>query len=182
MQIKNGWLSNTEICPSPNYNARPPNTDISLIVIHNISLPPGQFGNGCVAQFFRNELDHDQHPYFDSIRGLHVSAHCFIDRKGMIQQFVSFLERAWHAGRSSFDGLQECNDYSIGVELEGTDDQAFTENQYRSLCKLAKVLMLEFPAIAPSRITGHSVIAPDRKTDPGPAFDWKKLHLMLEQD
>lgn len=181
MHIIEGWLSEVDHCPSPNFNARPQPQDISLLVVHNISLPPGEFGTGCINEFFLNDLDHSSHPYFDGIRGLQVSAHCLIDRLGSITQFVSFYDRAWHAGRSSFAGRSECNDYSIGVELEGTDDIPYTESQYVSLSKLSRLLMLEFPAIDSSRIVGHADIAPGRKTDPGSSFDWQKFHLLLEQ-
>lgn len=181
MQITNGWLSEALICASPNFNARPAGSEINLIVVHNISLPPGQFGTGCIAQFFQNNLDCDAHPYFDQLRGVEVSAHCLIDRSGVLTQFVAFDKRAWHAGRSSFDGVPECNDYSIGIELEGTDDQAYTEAQYLSLSQLINVLMLEFPAINPSRITGHSDVAPGRKSDPGPAFNWPKLQSLIQK-
>lgn len=180
MHISEGWLTGVKLCPSPNYNGRPQDAAISLLVVHNISLPPGQFGTDCVAQFFQNQLDHSTHPYFERLRDMQVSAHCLIDRAGGVTQFVSFDDRAWHAGRSSFDGVDECNDYSIGVELEGTDDIPYTKQQYVSLSELARLLMLEFPAITPSRITGHSDIAPGRKTDPGPAFDWEKLHVLLK--
>lgn len=180
MQIVKGWLTGVNLCPSPNYNTRPADTAISLLVVHNISLPPGQFGTGCIAQFFQNQLDHSAHPYFHHLRDTQVSAHCLIDRSGEITQFVSFNDRAWHAGRSIFDGVEECNDYSIGVELEGTDELAYTESQYLSLSKLTRLLMIEFPSIRSSRITGHSDVAPGRKTDPGPAFDWDKLHASLK--
>lgn len=179
VEVNNGWLTGVCISPSPNYNQRPDGAEISLVVVHNISLPPGEFGTGCVSQFFCNQLDHSAHPYFEEIRGLEVSAHCFIDRHGAIEQFVSFNDRAWHAGRSSFEGEIECNDYSIGIELEGTDTQAYTSEQYQSLANLIHVLMVEFPSISNSRVTGHSDIAPGRKTDPGPAFDWERLKAGL---
>lgn len=179
MHIINGWLTNAYKAPSPNYNARPAGVEISLLVVHNISLPPGQFGTGCVTEFFQNRLDYTQHPFFKEIEGLEVSAHCLIERNGSCTQYVSFYDRAWHAGRSCFDGVEECNDYSIGVELEGTDDTAYTEAQYLTLSKLARVLMLEFPAIDLSRVAGHCDIAPGRKTDPGLAFDWQKLRQLV---
>ena len=159
---------------SPNFNQRPDPDDISLLVIHNISLPPGEFGSGCIEEFFCNRLDHDLHPYFTGIRGLEVSAHFLIDRAGAVTQFVSTLDRAWHAGRSSFGGRYACNDFSVGVELEGTDELPYTDAQYVSLAALTRALQLGYPAITDERIVGHCDIAPGRKSDPGPAFEWEK--------
>lgn len=152
---------------------RPHVDDISLLVIHNISLPPGEFGSGCVQQFFCGTLDHTAHPYFTSIAELRVSAHFLIERDGRTTQFVSCLHRAWHAGQSCFAGRSNCNDFSIGVELEGTDDQPFTAAQYDSLVVLSEALRSAYPLITGERITGHEHIAPGRKTDPGPCFDWQ---------
>lgn len=177
-----GWLSSAAHCPSPNFNARPPGDEISLLVIHNISLPPGCFGGGYIERFFCNRLPADEHPYFTSIASLQVSAHCLIDRQGKVTQFVSFADRAWHAGASFFAGRTNCNDFSVGVELEGTDDQPYTEGQYRVLAALTQLLMARYPAINPSCIVGHSEIAPGRKTDPGPAFDWPYFFALLELD
>lgn len=168
-----GWLSGIEHCPSAHFNARPQDADISLLVIHNISLPPGQFGSGCVQQFFCGGLDPDAHPYFSGIADLRVSAHFLVERDGRITQFVSCLERAWHAGQSCFDGRDNCNDFSIGIELEGTDDQPFTAAQYDSLVALTTALQGAYPLITRERITGHEHIAPGRKTDPGACFDWQ---------
>lgn len=168
-----GWLKNARAVPSPNFNARPPGADISLLVIHNISLPPGQFAGNDVEQFFCNRLDCSAHPYFAQIADLKVSSHLFIRRDGEVVQFVSLFERAWHAGRSDFEGQVECNDYSIGVELEGADDLQYSEAQYARLIELSRQLMVLFPAITADRIVGHNHIAPGRKTDPGPAFDWQ---------
>lgn len=153
--------------------------DISLIVIHNISLPPGEFDNGCVEQFFCNQLDHRSHPYFGEIEGMKVSAHFLIDRQGQVIQFVPLHKRAWHAGVSSFKGRDACNDFSIGIELEGTDTEPYTCRQYRSLIALTRTLMQTYPQITAERIVGHSDIAPGRKTDPGLAFDWNKFKLGL---
>lgn len=174
--ILEGWLTNTKHCPSPNYNKRPAGTCIDLLVVHNISLPPDQFGNDYIEHFFCNTLDCTLHPYFESIKDLQVSAHALIKRTGEIIQFVSFNDRAWHAGRSSFQGRPECNDYSIGIELEGTDNTPYTEAQYQQLITTANKLKRHYPQITPERITGHNVIAPGRKTDPGPSFDWSRLH------
>lgn len=173
--ILGGWLTNTKHCPSPNFNHRPEGTDISLLVIHNISLPPDQFDNSYIEHFFCNTLDCTLHPYFESIKDLQVSAHALIKRTGEIIQFVNFNHRAWHAGRSSFQGQPECNDYSIGIELEGSDTTPYTEAQYQQLISTIRKLQHHYPRITAERITGHNVIAPTRKTDPGPFFDWSRL-------
>lgn len=178
--INDGWWSAARRVPSPNFNERPPGVDVSLLVVHNISLPPGQFGGGYVEQFFTNQLDSSLHPYFETIASLRVSAHCLIDRLGQVKQFVPFHKRAWHAGRSSFAGAVECNDYGIGIELEGTDHQAYTAQQYQALVKLTRDLMKQFPRITSERITGHCDVAPGRKTDPGPAFDWTLYRQWLQ--
>jgi N-acetyl-anhydromuramoyl-L-alanine amidase len=167
-----GWLATAVHCPSANFNARVDQEDISLLVIHNISLPPGQFGGGYVQSFFCNQLPEGAHPYFSTIASMRVSAHCLIDREGVITQFVSFRDRAWHAGRSSFAGREECNDFSIGVELEGADHIPYSEPQYHRLVELTRCLLQAYPKLTSDRIVGHSDIAPERKTDPGPAFDW----------
>jgi AmpD protein len=172
--IVNGWLRDAIACPSPNFNQRPVGAEISLLVIHTISLPPGEFGGGYVPLFFRNQLDVNAHPYFASIANLRVSAHLFIARDGQVTQFVSFENRAWHAGVSSFEGVSNCNDFSIGIELEGTDDILYTDSQYQSLQKVTRQLLVTYPTLTPARITGHEQIAPGRKTDPGPAFDWPR--------
>ena len=167
-----GWLQPARHCPSPNFNARPPGEAVSLLVIHNISLPPGEFGGGLVQQFFCNQLDCQADPRLSDLDGLKVSSHLLIERSGITTQFVSFLDRAWHAGQSSFDGRENCNDFSIGIELEGTDDRAYTAEQYHELAVVTQTLQCYYPGICSARITGHSDIAPGRKTDPGPAFDW----------
>lgn len=168
-----GWCAGVQHCPSPNFNERPAG-EISLLVIHNISLPPGQFGTGKVQPFFQNCLDHSEHPFFEEIAALRVSAHFLIERDGAVTQFVSCLARAWHAGISLFDGREGCNDFSLGVELEGTDTLAFTDAQYLALIALTRQLQCAWPAITVERICGHSDIAPGRKTDPGPCFDWAR--------
>ena len=150
-----------------------------MVVIHNISLPPGQFGTGKVQAFFQNRLDTNEHPYFAEIAAMQVSAHFLIERDGAVTQFVSCLERAWHAGQSNFAGRENCNDFSLGIELEGTDELPISDAQYTSLLELTGVLRAAYPAITPERIRGHSDIAPGRKTDPGPAFDWARLHAAL---
>ncbi|TWH64356.1 AmpD protein [Azomonas agilis] len=173
-----GWFEGITLCPSPNFNARPAG-EISLLVLHNISLPPGQFGTGQVEALFQNRLDPNAHPFFQSIADLRVSAHFLIDRQGQVTQFVSCLDRAWHAGVSRFGERENCNDFSLGIELEGTDHQAFTEAQYASLIFLVRQLQSAFPELTNERICGHSDIAPDRKTDPGPFFDWSRLTSAL---
>ncbi|WP_029655380.1 1,6-anhydro-N-acetylmuramyl-L-alanine amidase AmpD [Marinobacter daepoensis] len=166
-------------CPSPNFGARPDGAPISLLVVHNISLPPGQFGGPHIENFFCNRLDTGVHPYFETIAELQVSAHALVQRDGTVLQFVSCLDRAWHAGRSSFQGRDECNDYSIGIELEGTDDQPYTDAQYRALSRLATLVMAAWPDVTGDRVAGHSDIAPGRKTDPGPAFNWGYFKSLL---
>lgn len=179
--IVNGKLPLARQHASPNFNQRPPHTAVSLLVIHNISLPPRQFGGGFIEAFFSNELNVNLHPYFKSIADLKVSAHCLIDRLGGVTQFVSFDQRAWHAGRSVFNGVRECNDYSIGVELEGADDIAYTYEQYKSLVAVTQAIMKQYPKITLDRIVGHNDIAPARKTDPGESFDWVLFKQMLIQ-
>ncbi|HTF94953.1 MAG TPA: 1,6-anhydro-N-acetylmuramyl-L-alanine amidase AmpD [Cellvibrio sp.] len=177
--IVDHWLNIAHKMPSPNFNQRPENVPVSLLVIHNISLPPGEFGGGYVQQFFQNRLDSAMHPYFESIAALQVSAHLFIERDGKITQFVSFADRAWHAGISSFEGVPNCNDYSIGIEMEGTDDQHFTDIQYEQLAKVTRHLLLTYPTLTLGRITGHEHIASGRKTDPGPYFDWSRYFALI---
>lgn len=168
------WLPGALVCPSPHCDDRPDPEDISLLVIHNISLPPGQFGGGHVQAFFRGELDPDAHSYFADIAAMRVSAHFLIERDGSLTQFVPCGRRAWHAGQSCFAGRPACNDYSIGIELEGTDETPYSNQQYRVLSDLTLRLQRLYPAISRQRITGHEFIAPGRKTDPGPAFDWAR--------
>lgn len=169
-----GWLDGIKHIPSSHFNQRPEGIAIDLLVIHNISLPPGQFGTGHIATFFQGQLDRRAHSYFDEIADLRVSAHFLIDREGAITQFVSVYERAWHAGASNFNGVGNCNDFSIGIELEGCDDVPYTDSQYDALLQLTNILRNHFPGIRSDRIVGHEQIAPLRKTDPGPAFDWAK--------
>jgi len=168
------WLA------SPNCDARPDPADISLLVVHAISLPPGQFGGRWIDRLFTNSLDPRAHPYFAKIHELKVSSHLCIFRDGTVRQYVPFDRRAWHAGESSFDGRKRCNDFSVGIELEGCDDRPFDARQYRRLGEIARALMRAYPAITPSRIVGHSDIAPGRKTDPGPRFDWIRLHAEID--
>ncbi len=172
-----GLLSSATYTPSPNFDERP-HQEIDLLVIHNISLPPGEFAGGFVQDFFLNKLDINHHPYFKSLAQLKVSSHLFIRREGEIFQFVPFAKRAWHAGKSLYKGRENCNNFSIGIELEGTDTMPYTEQQYHQLAQTTCALMCTYPKITHDNIVGHSDIAPTRKSDPGPAFDWsyyKKL-------
>lgn len=173
-----GWCAGVRHCPSAHCNERPQG-EISLLVLHNISLPPGQFGTGKVQEFFTSGLNASEHAYFAGIVDMRVSAHFFIERDGQISQFVSCLQRAWHAGVSSFAGRDNCNDFSLGIELEGTDDLPYSEAQYDALVPLVQQLLAAYPALSVERICGHCDIAPGRKTDPGPAFDWPRLRTAL---
>lgn len=172
------WLRSVRHCPSPNCNHRPDATNIRLIVIHGISLPPGEFGGPWIDAFFTNTLDVSRHSYFTEIAHLTVSSHLLIRRDGEIVQYVPFDLRAWHAGRSNYQGQENCNDFSIGIELEGTDDLAYTDAQYAQLARVIPLLNARYPASF-GHVAGHSEIAPGRKTDPGPAFDWPRLHELL---
>ncbi len=174
-----GLIQEAQFVSSPNYDERPEDTKISLMTIHGISLPPGEFGGPWVEDFFTNSLDENSHPYFKEIKPLKVSSHLFIRRDGSLFQFVPLQKRAWHAGESSYQGREKCNDYSIGVELEGDDDTPYEDIQYKVLSEVASLIISYYPAITPERIVGHCDIAPDRKTDPGPAFDWAYFRSLL---
>ena len=178
LKIVNGWLQGVKQIISPFYDERPTDKSISLLVIHNISLPPNQYGGPYVEQLFTGKLDPNEHPYFATIYQLKVSTHLFIRRDGEIIQFVPFDKRAWHAGKSIFEGQENCNDFSIGIEMEGCDTDNFTDIQYQ---QLAAVTLLLQQTYAIKNIIGHSDIAPDRKTDPGPCFDWKFYRELLAQ-
>jgi N-acetyl-anhydromuramoyl-L-alanine amidase len=171
-----GWYSPAKAMPSPNFGARPPGAEIDLVVVHAISLPPGEYGGPQVQALFSNTLDWDAHPYFQSIRGLQVSAHFFIRRDGALWQFVSTDARAWHAGRSAYRGRENCNDDSIGIELEGLEGQTFEAAQYATLIQLCQALRKQYPI---AHVAGHEHIAPGRKNDPGPGFDWPRLQTEL---
>lgn len=180
LTIENGCLIAQRQVPSPHFNARPYQDDISLLVIHYISLPPEEFGGDFIDQFFQCKLDPSQHPYFEEIKDLRVSAHCLINRKGEITQYVNFNDMAWHAGLSCFEGRDKCNEYSIGIELEGSNNQPFTEAQYQTLAKLTQAIQASYPQITAQRITGHQHISPGRKEDPGQYFDWKKYCSLID--
>ncbi len=166
-----GWFSGVRRVVSPNFDSRPQHPPVCLLIIHGISLPPGEFGGNGVEQLFTNTLNTEEHPYYGQLRGVHVSAHFFIRRKGEIVQFVSCFKRAWHAGLSLWQGRSRCNDFSIGIEMEGSDFEPYEDSQYRSLSYLTRRLQRNYRFIG---IVGHSDVAPDRKTDPGPYFDWPR--------
>ncbi|GJM07625.1 MAG: N-acetyl-anhydromuranmyl-L-alanine amidase [marine bacterium B5-7] len=175
--LDNGLLSFATFHPSPNFNARPAPDDVSLLIIHNISLPEGQFGGDYIDDLFLNRLDVNAHPDFQrlDLANLKVSSHLVIRRDGDVIQYVPFHARAWHAGRSSFEGREDCNDYAIGIELEGTDTVPFTPIQYEKMTKIIRILQGCYPKITRDRIVGHCDVAPGRKTDPGEAFDWQHV-------
>ena len=172
------WLRPARHCPSPNCNPRPENTAVSLVVIHGISLPPGEFGGPWIDALFTNTLPTGHHPYFAEIAGLTVSAHLCIRRDGEIVQYVPFDLRAWHAGKSQYQGRDNCNDFSIGIELEGTDEIPYTPAQYEQLARIIPLLNARYPQSF-GHLRGHSDIAPGRKTDPGPSFSWERLQALL---
>lgn len=174
-----GWLSPARCIPSPNFDKWPEGTLPSLLVVHNISLPPGEFGGSAISEFFCNQLNFDAHPFYEEIRNVNVSAHFLITRQGELLQFVSCQKRAWHAGSSNFFGRAQCNDFSLGVELEGSDFVPFEDAQYQTLAALTKALLAAYPIQA---VAGHADIAPGRKTDPGPFFNWQRLQVEATLD
>jgi AmpD protein len=177
-----GLLDAARYRPSPNCDDRPASLAVDLIVVHGISLPPGEFGGPWIDALFANLLDPAAHPYFPAIAGLRVSAHLLIRRNGELVQYVPFHRRAWHAGESGYAGRRRCNDFSIGIELEGADHLPYDDRQYEPLAAAIIALRQTYPAITPDRLAGHSDIAPGRKTDPGPAFDWPRLGRLLAED
>ena len=178
-RVQKGWLEGVRRVPSVNFGERPAACEPDLLVIHNISLPPGCYGGGAIERFFTNCLDWSEHPYYEEIRGMEVSSHLLLHRAGEVVQFVSIDDRAWHAGESCFEGRDNCNDFSVGIELEGTDDEPYTDAQYTALADITVALMRYLPALKPERIAGHSDIAPGRKTDPGAAFDWQRYRASV---
>ena len=172
------WAAGARRCPSPNFGPRPPGQAITLVVVHSISLPPGQYGGDAVERLFTNQLGMHEHPYYAELRGLRVSAHFFVRRDGRTLQFVSCDERAWHAGHSLWRGRENCNDFSIGVELEGMEGQTFEAAQYRQLGRLLRALAARY---AIDEVVGHEHVAPGRKADPGPGFDWHALRRALRR-
>ncbi len=180
INTETGLCKQAHFIESPNSDLRPEGETPQLIVVHGISLPPNQFGGPGVTQLFTNQLDPEEHPYYETIKGLRVSAHAFIRRSGELIQFVPFHHRAWHAGLSEFRGRQRCNDFSIGIELEGTDETCYTAIQYKVLSELIKGLWRAYPSLAARDVVGHSDIAPGRKTDPGKYFLWSSLQRLLD--
>ncbi|MDD5033977.1 MAG: 1,6-anhydro-N-acetylmuramyl-L-alanine amidase AmpD [Methylococcaceae bacterium] len=180
INIATGWIESVNRIISPNCDDRPETATISLIVIHCISLPPGDFGGEWIDRLFTNSLPADAHPYFGAIHQLKVSAHVLIRRDGEIVQYVPFHKRAWHAGISCYRGKEKCNDFSIGIELEGTETLSYTDAQYECLSDVIAALLEQYRGLAPDAIASHSDIAPGRKTDPGESFDWARLHRLLE--
>ena len=174
-----GWLEGARRQPSPNHDDRPVGVAADLIVIHGISLPPGEFGGPWIDALFANQLDPAAHPYFQEIACLRVSAHLLVRRDGELVQYVPFQHRAWHAGESVYAGRSRCNDFSVGIELEGADHRPYDDRQYPRLAAVIRALRAAYPAMTPERLTGHADIAPGRKTDPGPAFDWTRLRRLL---
>lgn len=179
LQIINGWLTPCKVLQSPHFDLRPNPQEISLLIIHYISLPPEQFGGHYIDDLFQGKLDYNAHPYFTQLENMRVSAHCLINRQGEITQYVNFQHRAWHAGVSQFEGREKCNDFSIGIELEGSNTQPFTSKQYRTLTALTQVIMQNYPLITTERIVGHCDVAPTRKIDPGQYFDWQQYLTSL---
>jgi AmpD protein len=165
---------------SPNHDSRPPGVEPELIVVHGISLPPGEFGGPWIDRLFTNSLPGELHPYFAEVGSLRVSSHLVVQRDGAVTQYVNFNERAWHAGKSSYRGREACNDFSIGVELEGTDTLPYEAAQYRALAEVVAALCAAYGSLSPEHCVGHSDIAPGRKTDPGPAFDWPRARRLIE--
>jgi len=175
-----GLMRDVRQVASPNFDSRPAGVEADLIVVHGISLPPGEFGGPWIDRLFTNALPPDAHPYFAEVACLRVSSHLCIRRDGAVTQYVRFTERAWHAGQSSYAGREACNDFSIGVELEGADTVAYDPLQYRALAEVVAALRAAYPKLAPARLVGHSDISPGRKTDPGPAFDWAHARRLID--
>lgn len=180
MKIDNHWLNQAIKIPSSNFDERPCEEDVSLIVVHCISLPPGKFGGSYISQFFCNKLNPEEHCYFNEIQHLKVSAHLLIRRCGEIIQYVPFNKRAWHAGESKFRGREKCNDYSIGIELEGTENNEYSDQQYKQLNSVIEILLANYSNLSVQKIVGHSDISPGRKADPGESFEWEKVFSKLK--
>ncbi len=179
VDLESGLLRGVRQITSPNCDSRPAGVEPDLIVVHGISLPPGDFGGPWIDRLFTNTLPPEAHPYFAEVASLRVSSHLVIGREGAITQYVGFAQRAWHAGQSSYGGREACNDFSIGVELEGTDTLAYEAAQYQALAEVVAALCAAYPKLTPARLVGHSDIAPGRKTDPGPAFDWPRARRLI---
>ena len=181
-EVRAGWLASARQVPSPNCDDRPTGIAPELIVVHGISLPPGEFGGPWIDALFTNTLPTDAHPYFTEVAALRVSAHVLVRRDGELVQYVPFHRRAWHAGASSWRGRERCNDFSVGIELEGTDTRAYEPAQYAALARLVAKLCRAYSTLSPDRMVGHSDIAPGRKSDPGIAFDWPLLRALTRYE
>jgi AmpD protein len=179
VDLESGLMRGARQISSPNHDSRPTGVEADLIVVHGISMPPGEFGGPWIDRLFTNTLPAELHPYFAEVGSLRVSSHLVVNRYGAVTQYVSFAERAWHAGKSIYQGREACNDFSVGVELEGTDTQAYEAAQYGALAEVVAALCTAYPRLSPDRLVGHSDIAPDRKTDPGPAFDWPRARRLI---
>jgi N-acetyl-anhydromuramoyl-L-alanine amidase len=181
VDLNSGLMRGARQIASPNHDARPAGMQADLIVVHGISLPPGEYGGPWIDRLFTNTLPADVHPYFAEIGTLRVSSHLVVMRDGAVTQYVRFTDRAWHAGKSIFEGRAACNDFSVGVELEGTDKQPYEDVQYERLAEAVAALCAAYPRLSPARLVGHSDIAPGRKTDPGPAFDWPRARRLIAE-
>lgn len=179
IDLQRGTLDDARQVPSPNWDERPPGASPDLVLVHGISLPPGEYGGPFIDDLFTNQLDPEGHPYFADIAHLRVAPHLLVRRDGEVVQYVPFHHRAWHAGDSCWRGREACNDYSIGIELEGTDDEPYEDVQYRRLAEIVRALEAAYPGISRDRLAGHSDVAPGRKSDPGPAFDWDHLRRLI---
>jgi AmpD protein len=179
VDLKSGRMRGVRQIASPNQDARPAGVEADLIVVHGISLPPGEFGGPWIDRLFTNSLPADEHPYFAEVGSLRVSSHVVVTRDGTVTQYVGFTERAWHAGKSIYQGREACNDFSVGVELEGIDTLPYEPTQYAALAAVVAALCAAYPRLSPDRVVGHSDIAPGRKTDPGPAFDWPRARRLI---
>jgi N-acetyl-anhydromuramoyl-L-alanine amidase len=179
VDLDSGLMRGARQIASPNHDSRPAGVEADLIVVHGISLPPGEYGGPWIDRLFTNTLPADVHPYFAEISALRASSHLAVTRDGAVTQYVRFTDRAWHAGKSNFEGREACNDFSVGVELEGTDTQPYTAAQYDRLAEIVAALCAAYPRLSPARLVGHSDIAPGRKTDPGPAFDWPRARRLI---
>lgn len=179
IDLSQGLLEGARLAPSPNVDARPPGSAVEVLVIHNISMPPGDYGGGDIERLFCNALDFNAHPFYRTIQGLKVSSHLLIRRDGEVVQFVPFHQRAWHAGASRWQGRERVNDFSIGIEMEGTDETPYEDIQYQVLVQVTRVLMQAYPGITREHIVGHADISPGRKTDPGPFFDWPRYRAAI---
>jgi AmpD protein len=182
VDVRSGWLAEVRRVESPNCDDRPPGAKPELLVVHGISLPPGEFGGPWIDALFTNQLPPDTHPYFEQVATLRVSSHVLVRRDGGLVQYVPFDRRAWHAGQSRWMGRERCNDFSIGIELEGTDARAYEPAQYTLLARLIVALCRAYPTLSPDRLVGHSDIAPGRKSDPGIAFDWPLLRGLVRYE